>query len=357
MRKKILVYWNSLIKIYIMIYTFWNNKGGTGKTSLCFQTITEYAITHQDKKILCIDLCPQANLSELMLGGLLGNGGQKLSLIWGSNVNRKSIGGYFQQRLSSPYNIPANINLNEYLTHPRDYNVNIPQNIDMIAGDRIIELQSNSISALSITQIPGLDTYIKVVSWLKDLLVGHEEYDTIFIDTNPSFAIYTQIALTATERLLIPVMADDSSKRALNNVLSLIYGLELPSKIYNDYAYNSKMISAGLPLPQIHLIIKNRLTQYMGPASAYASVLTSIDENINQILSENNSIFTFNNINEGIIEVRDFQTTGVVAFAEACPFSTLPVGSHRIFDADTQIRKDYLGNCKDAILNIVSKLD
>ena len=27
-----------------MKYAFWNNKGGTGKTSLCFQTITEYAI-------------------------------------------------------------------------------------------------------------------------------------------------------------------------------------------------------------------------------------------------------------------------------------------------------------------------
>ena len=56
-----------------MKYAFWNNKGGTGKTSLAFQTITEYAILHPEKKILAIDLCPQANLSELMMGGLLGN--------------------------------------------------------------------------------------------------------------------------------------------------------------------------------------------------------------------------------------------------------------------------------------------
>jgi cellulose biosynthesis protein BcsQ len=27
-----------------MKYTFWNNKGGTGKSSLAFQAITEYAI-------------------------------------------------------------------------------------------------------------------------------------------------------------------------------------------------------------------------------------------------------------------------------------------------------------------------
>lgn len=55
-----------------MIYAFWNNKGGTGKTSLSFQTITMYAKIHKKEKILAIDLCPQANLSELLLGGLLG---------------------------------------------------------------------------------------------------------------------------------------------------------------------------------------------------------------------------------------------------------------------------------------------
>ncbi|MDK2973578.1 MAG: hypothetical protein PWP23_3333, partial [Candidatus Sumerlaeota bacterium] len=53
-----------------MNYAFWNNKGGTGKTSLAFQAITAYAEKYPRKKILAIDICPQANLSELMLGGL-----------------------------------------------------------------------------------------------------------------------------------------------------------------------------------------------------------------------------------------------------------------------------------------------
>lgn len=42
-------------------YTFWNNKGGTGKTSLCFQTVLQYAKQHPEQHILVIDLCPQAN--------------------------------------------------------------------------------------------------------------------------------------------------------------------------------------------------------------------------------------------------------------------------------------------------------
>lgn len=339
-----------------MIYTFWNNKGGTGKTSLCFQTIAEYAIAHNNEKVLCVDLCPQANLSELMLGGLLGDGGNKLTQIWESHSYRKSIGGYFQERLSTPYNMPTNVSLSQYITNPHLFNPNIPTNVDLLAGDRIIELQSNSISALSITQIPGLDTYVKVVSWLKDLLLTQEDYDVIFIDTNPSFAIYTQIALTATERLIIPVMADDSSKRALNNVLSLVYGLQLPSTIYNNYAYNTKMLTAGLPLPQIHLIIKNRITQYMGPASAYSSVLASIDTSICSLQTEKPNIFTFSNILDGLAEVRDFQTTGVVAFAEAIPFSLLTTGRHNIFGNETQVKQENLKNCRNAVKNIITKL-
>lgn len=339
-----------------MRFTFWNNKGGTGKTSLCFQTIVEYAIANPEKRILAIDLCPQANLSELMLGGLLGNGGQHLTNLWDDGDIRKSIGGYFQERLSTPYNIPE-IEFNKFTTHPIDFNDNIPDNIDLMPGDRIIELQANSISALSITQIPGINTYVKIVSWLKDLLDANNSYDRIFIDTNPSFAIYTQIALTATDRLIVPVMADDSSRRALNNVLSLIYGLNLPSTIYNDYSYNTKMNSAGYPLPKIHLVIKNRLTQYMGPASAYHSVLTSIDSDLESVLTSAPEVFNFENIKDGMVDVRDFQTTGIVAFAKATPFSKLKVGKHVIFGNETQIRQDYLDNCLKAMKAVIEKID
>jgi cellulose biosynthesis protein BcsQ len=87
-----------------MIYPFWNNKGGTGKTSLAFQTITEYAIANPGKAILAVDLCPQANLSELMLGGLLGNGANLNGLY--TQQTSCSIGRYFQDRFSNPFNTP-----------------------------------------------------------------------------------------------------------------------------------------------------------------------------------------------------------------------------------------------------------
>lgn len=75
-----------------MIYAFWNNKGGTGKTSLAFQAITRYAELNPKKRVFAIDLCPQANLSELMLGGLNNKGSEKLLERQGK-VPRCSVGG------------------------------------------------------------------------------------------------------------------------------------------------------------------------------------------------------------------------------------------------------------------------
>lgn len=104
------------------------------------------------------------------------------------------------------------------------------------------------------------------------------------------------------------------------------------------------------------MVVKNRLTQYMGPASAYASVLSSIDNDINSILSSNPQYFTFGNLEDGVVNVRDFQTTGVVAFAEATPFTCLNTGVHNIFGTNTQVQQQYLTNCIDSITEIVSRM-
>ncbi len=198
-------------------YAFWNNKGGTGKTSLAFQTICSYANDNANKRVLAIDACPQANLYELFLGGIHHKGSDKLLQRQGEPV-RATIGGYFQKRLPSPYSAPT-FDPVDFLTKPYTYNTNIPGNIDLLCGDPLLELQANAISTLANNQIPGTDTWIAIIDWLNDFLKPLDNnYDIVFIDTNPSFSIYTQIALSAASFLLLPVMADDSSRRAIQNV-------------------------------------------------------------------------------------------------------------------------------------------
>lgn len=335
-------------------YAFWNNKGGTGKTSLAFQAMTGYAEKNPGKRVLAIDICPQANLSELMLGGLANKGSQKLLERHGM-MPRCSLGGYFQLRLPSPY-APPPFNARDFITKPSQYNHAIPDNIDLVCGDPLLELQANAVNTLANQNIPGTNAWISVIDWLKVFLDKvSDDYDMVFMDCNPSFSLYTQIALATADRLVLPVMADDSSRRAIQNAFSLIYGLKLPSEIYASYAFATKLKDAGRPLPKVHLLAKNRITQYMGSASAYAAVLAAIDADVASLLKTNPEIFTFTKIKDGFVEVRDFQTTGVVAFARGLPFSKTSAGKQSINGHRVQVKQDYLTNSIAAIGKLVAK--
>ncbi|MGV0580308.1 ParA family protein [Mycolicibacterium elephantis] len=339
----------------LLTYAFWNNKGGTGKTSLCFQSICFYAHQNPEARILAIDVCPQANLSELFLGGLANGGSDRLLTRQGA-MPRATIGGYFQRRLPAPYD-PPSVDARDYLTTPSELNDEIPKNIDLICGDPLLELQSNAISTLANTNIPGTDAWVAVVDWIKDLLAPlADQYDVAFVDCNPSFSIYTQIALSAVDRLVLPVMADDSSRRAIQNAFSLVYGLKLPSDIYATYAFATRLRAAGRELPQVHMIAKNRLTQYMGPASAYSAVLRSIDQDVDKLITSNPEIFTFNDIEEGVVDVRDFQTTGVVAFAKGTPLYSLATGKRDVMGHRVTVHENYKANCVAHMNDLVAKL-
>jgi cellulose biosynthesis protein BcsQ len=336
-------------------YAFWNNKGGTGKTSLAFQSIARYAEKYPQKNVLAIDICPQANLSELMLGGLNNKGSEKLLSRHGQ-VPRCSLGGYFQLRLPSPYAPPA-FNAKDFITKPAAYNGGVPANVDLVCGDPLLELQANAVNTLANQNIPGTNAWIAVIDWLKTFLgqvAGN--YHTVFMDCNPSFSLYTQIALATTDRIILPVMADDSSRRAIQNAFSLIYGLKLPSEIYSSYAFATKLKAADRPLPKVHLIAKNRITQYMGSASAYAAVLAAIEHEVQELVTTYPEIFSFNDAASGFVEIRDFQTTGVVAFAKGLPFSKVQAGKQTINGHRVQVKQEYLDNSINSLEGLVSGL-
>lgn len=212
-------------------------------------------------------------------------------------------------------------------------------------------------NTLANNQIPGSNPWIAVVDWIKDFLFQvKNDYDIVFMDCNPSFSMYTQIALSASDRIILPVMADDSSRRAIQNAFSLVYGLKLPSEIYSAYAFATKLKAVERELPKVHLIVKNRITQYMGNASAYAAVLASIESDVSKLLMSNPEIFTFDKTDDGFISVRDFQTTGVVAFAKGMPFSQVQVGKQSINGHPVQVKKEYLVNAKEAMDDVVAHL-
>jgi cellulose biosynthesis protein BcsQ len=338
----------------MITYAIWNNKGGTGKTSLTFQAVCRYAELNPDVRILAVDMCPQANLSELMLGGLSNDGSKKLLERQGLTP-RCSIGGYFDARLPAPF-APPKFDASDFITTPRKYNSAIPKNIDLVCGDPLLELQAIAMNTLANADLPGVNAWLGVIDWLRDFQENAaDDYDIVFIDTNPSFSMYTQIALSAADRVILPVMADDSSRRAIQNAFSLIYGVKLPSEVYSKYTFATKLKGAARELPKIHMILKNRLTQYMGSASAYAAVLSGIDSDLKALIKSYGDNFTFSKPSSGIVDVRDFGTTGVVAFARGCPFSIMQTGKLQISGHRVQVKAEYRDQALEAIDSIVKK--
>jgi cellulose biosynthesis protein BcsQ len=327
----------------VRVLGFWNNKGGTGKTSLAFQGICAFAKLNEDKRVLIVDVCPQANLSELLLGGQENNGGSNLLTLHGK-AGRCSIGGYFQSRLPKPFD-GSQVHPNGYLSRPSDFNLAIPKNISLLAGDPLLELQANAVSTLANTQIPGTNSWAMVVSWLTDFIDAcKDNYDYCFVDMNPSFSMYTQIALATCDRIVLPVTADDSSRRGIQNAMSLVYGLKLPSEIYAQHNFQSRMNEAKKPIPSVHMVAKNRLTQYINTAKSYAAVLSGIDDDLASILADSPESFTFDKAEDGLFEIRDFQTAGVVAFARGTPFATMSAGTLSVAGQRVKVNAEQLEN-------------
>ena len=109
-------------------YAIWNNKGGVGKSYLTFQLACEYARTHPRERVLAVDLCPQANSSGMLLGGM--EAGEKTLDELSSRTPRKNISGYIEDRITSPYVNPRRGS--GYVVQVASINEHVPENLYLV---------------------------------------------------------------------------------------------------------------------------------------------------------------------------------------------------------------------------------
>lgn len=129
-------------------YAFWNNKGGVGKTFLCFAVASEYAMQHPDVKVVVIDLCLQSNVSEIFLRGNGSGGKNHRNLINKEHPNKsKTIGGYYSQRINRPHEKMGTEK--DFLIQVKEFNGNAPENLHLIAGDSSLEMQVKTIDQIA----------------------------------------------------------------------------------------------------------------------------------------------------------------------------------------------------------------
>lgn len=316
-------------------YALWNNKGGVGKSFLCFVASCEYAQTHPETDVYVIDLCPQGNVSETLLGGQQ-SGSKNLSKL-ASQSPRSTVAGYLESRLSSPFQ-PLTVVTN-YVVAPHKSNKLIPENLKLVAGDNFVELLAEPIRQASQLSLP-LDAWKKVISWIDDLVnqlrTQSGPRDSIFfIDCNPSFSIYTQQALIAAESLIVPFTPDESSRRGVENVAALLYGVTNSSAgaTYARLSFAGKADEHGVRLPKLRHFVNNRVTFYEGkPSKAFAAASKGIKDTVDAFFVKRKSLFQIKDKSPStyFIDIPDNHSANIVCALNGTPLSKLKAGPHVI---------------------------
>lgn len=331
-------------------YVIWNNKGGVGKTFLTYVLASEYAIANPNEDVIVVDMCPQANVSEIILGGNI-EGEQKLTNLANKGI---TIAGYIKDRFNKSQFSKLDTEI-EYFVPANKHNNKMPKNLYLLPGDIDLDICSKLIS--HIASAPKKEAWLVSRSLLIDLITSFENSSpdrpkTFFIDCNPSFSTYTELALLAANRLIVPCTADTASVRGIHNLIKMIYGESLGSGVYPDefLDFHHEASSADLPLPKIHLFIQNRSrTNESNATKAYQAHADKIRELANDIKTQHGDLFTDVVVDSRVGHIKDGNTLASIINHEGCPLSELKHAKYDIYGTETQANKDQI----DALFNDV----
>ncbi len=171
----------------MIIYAVANHKGGVGKTTTSINVAA--GLVERNKRVLLIDLDPQANLS-MSLGVFYKP----------ENPDWRDIYNAFKDRSNLPI-------------------VNIKKNLDLVpSSNNLLKIEAETNAELAKERI------------LLDLLAGVSGYDYCIMDCPPSLGMVTINALVACNEVLIPMEAEYLAYKGINSLTMI---LEQVKKYFN----------------------------------------------------------------------------------------------------------------------------
>lgn len=353
----------------INTYGLWNNKGGVGKSTITFHLATRFAETNPDKNVIVLDLCPQANSSMMLLGG--GQTGENNVINNCIQTIPQTVVGYLTTVISNGYGA-ALPDPDLFTVHVKTLNNNLPNNLFLLCGDGNLEPIAPAITNQANAQalIPNIQPWVWIHNIFRNYIDSfakkHTDKDLVaFIDTNPAFGIYTELAITAIDKLICPVNADDSSRTAANAMTILLHGTNPPHPIYGSWTFAAMAQKYQTNIPKIHLVIGNRLTQYAGAAKAFKALSDATSQALFSIYQNNQNYFTprnspINNIDDFkqnySIALRDFNTAGVVTAHLGRLLNKMTESIYSVHGTNVQIDRGRIKDCLEAVDEVLKLL-
>jgi len=219
------------------IVSFLNQKGGVGKTTMCFNAA--YALANQGHRVLCIDMDPQANLS-LLFGVELGEEEYSIHHLLINSIREL-------KGLHSP----------------------------SLVGDVVITGKKGVDLLPSSQDLSGFELTVSGISGARPLILKNfieksgltELYDYIVVDCPPTLGLLVINVLCASKGVMVPFRPDEFSKKGLAHLYGVLEDIEDMgvSQIPDIVAHIPNLVDARRKQEMLDLDhISKEITEEMG---------------------------------------------------------------------------------------------
>jgi cellulose biosynthesis protein BcsQ len=189
----------------VPVLTFFNNKGGVGKTSLVYHL--SWILSEMGKKVVAIDLDPQANLTSAFLPE------EELENLWDSDAPPSGASTIY--RCVQPLMEVGDIQ--EPITRPIRSSLHLVPGDLALAGfeDFLSQEWPNSLGSGNLLRAFRVLTAFWIVA---QKAAEQQQADLILADVGPNLGAINRSALIGSDYVVIPLAADLFSLQGLRNL-------------------------------------------------------------------------------------------------------------------------------------------
>jgi len=274
------------------IISFFNNKGGVGKTTLAVN-VASYISTNFGKKVLFLDADPQSNSTQMIVEE------EKWDSFYGENPTNYTIMDYLMPIQEGDSGL--NFDLEPYSWKHNRFQ------FDLIPGHPRLSIIEDILSDSWNKSTAGDLGGFRKTNWLKALQEHYnEEYDYLIIDLGPSLGALNRSILLNSNFFVTPMGSDIFSLIGISNISSWIRnwlysyknGINTLKEKYEDDSINKFPLNLD-PDKETRFVgfsVQQYVTKSFStgrrPVSSYERIISKIPEAIEKHLS----FLIFNNL-------------------------------------------------------------
>lgn len=261
----------------IPVLTFFNNKGGVGKTSLVFHMA--WMLSELGKRVVAIDLDPQANLTSAFLSE------DDLEVLW--DIDDQS------QRSTTIFQCIRPLTETGDILEPQTQRIN--SRLHLVPGDLGLAGFEDTLSQAWPAAMGDGALYrhfrLLTAFWqVAQMAAMRTNADIILADVGPNLGAINRSALIGTDHVVIPLAADLFSLQGLRNLGPTLEGWRAGWKKRTDnWSTPAFALPSGAMQPSGYILMQHseRLSR---PAKAYKKWADRIPDTYQKNISEQSNL-------------------------------------------------------------------